>query len=520
MLPQETHSERSPISRLVETMGGRIFRVLDWIAGSVAQDQDEDSLRRCRLLVASILVLFVFAQFFLYKVYVFAGFMSPTAWVFVCGSGLMPLNLLLLRRTRSSRSPSILLVSEFLVSFGLMAYYNGGYDAASLIWNLTIPLLAIVLVGPRFGLLCAGLIIAETVIFYTLTQAGYPFPRPLTTAQNRWFHFFGSINLIIFIAFAGWFYEVLRKNAIEQVEQVRRSLEKSEAYFRSLIENSSDFIAILNPDGTLRYTSPAHERLLGYAPGELRDKNPLDFVAPEERQALQKLILLGLKNPTAEPSKLFTFHFRHHDGSWRVLEGIGTNLLHDPAVAGLVINSRDITERQRAEEALRDSEQRYRNVIESVPDAIFTLSPEGVITALNPAFKTLTGWPREQFLGQLFTPLLHPDDLPQAMEHLQRVLRGEIIEPFELRILHQQGQIIIGEFTVTPQIRNGQVVHIFGIARDITPRKEVERLKNEIVSTVSHELRTPLASLRGFAELMLARAFPPTQQREFLTIRH
>jgi len=84
MAKQETHSGIPPIFRLVETMGGRIFRVLDWIAGCSAQDQDEDSARRCRLLVASTLVIFVFAQFFLYKVYASAGFMSPTAWVFVC----------------------------------------------------------------------------------------------------------------------------------------------------------------------------------------------------------------------------------------------------------------------------------------------------------------------------------------------------------------------------------------------------------------------------------------------------
>jgi hypothetical protein len=177
MAKQETHSGIPPIFRLVDTMGGRIFRVLDCIVGGSAQDQDEDSTRRCRLLVASTLVI-LFAQFFLYKVYAFAGFMSPTTWVFVCGSGLILLNLPLLRWTRSSLLPSKLLVSELLISFGLMAYYNGGYDAAALIWNLIIPLLAVVLVGPRFGLLCSGLIIVETVIFYVLTQVGYPFPRP------------------------------------------------------------------------------------------------------------------------------------------------------------------------------------------------------------------------------------------------------------------------------------------------------------------------------------------------------
>lgn len=158
MRKQETHSGIAPIVWLIETTGAYLFPILDWIAGSAAQGHDEDSTRRCRLLVASTLVIFLFARFFLYKVHAFEGFMSPTTWVFVSGSRLMLVNLLLLRWTRSSLLPSKLLLVEFGVSFGLMAYYNGGYDAASLIWNLTIPLLAVVLVGPRFGLCCAGLI--------------------------------------------------------------------------------------------------------------------------------------------------------------------------------------------------------------------------------------------------------------------------------------------------------------------------------------------------------------------------
>ncbi|NOT58291.1 MAG: PAS domain S-box protein, partial [Deltaproteobacteria bacterium] len=368
------------------------------------QDHDEDSIRRCRLLVASILVIFVFAQFFLYKIYTFEGFMSPTAWVFVCGSALMLLNLPLLHWTRSPRFPSTLFIGELIVSFGLMAYCNGGYDAAALIWNLTIPLLATVLVGPKFGLLCAGLIIAETIVFYVLTQAGYPFPRPLTAAQDGWFHVFGSINLILFIALVGWLYEALRKNALARLEQARQNLEQ------------------------------------------------------------------------------------------------------------------DIMERQRVKEALRDSEHRYRSVVESAPEVIFTMNTEGILTSLNPAFETFTGWAREQFLGQPFAPLLHPDDLPHAMEYLRQLVAGEVLPLFELRLVHQQGQIVIGELTVTGQTRNGHLTHILGVARDITHRKEVERLKNELLSTVSHELRTPLASLRGFTELMLERDFPLAQRREFLTI--
>jgi PAS domain-containing protein len=80
-------------------------------------------------------------------------------------------------------------------------------------------------------------------------------------------------------------------------------------------------------------------------------------------------------------------------------------------------------EQQRVEEALRQSEERYRSLAESSRDAIYTLSSEGLITSLNPAFETITGWSRSEWIGKPFAPVLHPEDLPVVLETFQRVLR-------------------------------------------------------------------------------------------------
>ena len=183
--------------------------------------------------------------------------------------------------------------------------------------------------------------------------------------------------------------------ATERTERngIKEAQRHGEEYFRLLIENASDLITILDADGTIRYESPAVERVLGYNPQDLTHKNIFEFVHPDDTPQVRSAFAHALHTPGTTLS--VECRFRHHDGSWRIFETIGKNLLDDPAVAGIVINSRDITE-----------------------------------------------------------------------------------------------------------------------------RKAVERLKDELISVVSHELRTPLTSLRGFAELLLQRDFPPEKQREFVTIIH
>jgi two-component system cell cycle sensor histidine kinase/response regulator CckA len=154
--------------------------------------------------------------------------------------------------------------------------------------------------------------------------------------------------------------------AIGMVENVtdRREAETAlrlrEHEFRSLLEHGRDVISILEPDGDLRFTSPAVERVLGYGRTELAGTYLGELVHPDDVPAMLEMFERAIEAP-GRP-KLAELRVRHRDGSWRTLETVGTSLIDDPAVQGIVVNSRDVTERREAEEALRRSEQQLLQV--------------------------------------------------------------------------------------------------------------------------------------------------------------
>lgn len=137
--------------------------------------------------------------------------------------------------------------------------------------------------------------------------------------------------------------------------------------------------------------------------------------------------------------------------------------------------SRAMNMRRLQKENLRLREL-HKNLIDGAQDVIYSLSPEGVFTSLNPAFEAITGWSQSDWLGKEFTDILHPDDLPIALRMFERVKRGDTPPPFELRVRSRTGEYLIGEFVTPPQIIGGKIVAILGIARDITKRKAAEQL--------------------------------------------
>jgi PAS domain S-box-containing protein len=126
--------------------------------------------------------------------------------------------------------------------------------------------------------------------------------------------------------------------------------------YQRLIEQSSDQISVLDGEGIIRYQSPSAERVLGYEPDELVGESAFDYVHPNDREETVAEFSQSVTDPEIETR--IEYRFQHADGSWRVLESVGRNLLDDPFVEGVVVNSRDVTERRRQEAELRAANER------------------------------------------------------------------------------------------------------------------------------------------------------------------
>jgi two-component system cell cycle sensor histidine kinase/response regulator CckA len=149
--------------------------------------------------------------------------------------------------------------------------------------------------------------------------------------------------------------EELERRVEERTAELVAALQKSEGRFRALIENSIDVTAIVDADMRVQYISPSVARVLGYSVDELMGMQSLDFVHPDDAPVIGKLFTEGVGAPGIMETD--QFRARHKDGSWRLMDAVGLNLLHDPAVRGMVITARDVTARRALEERLRQSER-------------------------------------------------------------------------------------------------------------------------------------------------------------------
>src|SRR2546421_507933 len=168
---------------------------------------------------------------------------------------------------------------------------------------------------------------------------------------------------------------------------------------------------------------------------------------------------------------------------------------------------------QEVNAALRESEERYRSVVDTARDIIYTLSADGRIMSMNPVFETVTGWSRTEWIGKDYLPLVHPDDRPPAAEIFQAVLKGQVPPIFELGVRAKSGFTIPSEFVATPLTRGSRIVGVLGIARDITDRKSAERALRHLnealeeeVKRIAHALHDEAGQLPASVHIRLADA--------------
>jgi PAS domain S-box-containing protein len=319
---------------------------------------------------------------------------------------------------------------------------------------------------------------------------------------------------------------------IDDLKRAQDALRHSQRRFRALTENASDIMAVIDQAGKVVYQSPAGERSLGYSAEDMVGQIGFSFLHPDDVEQAGRLLQEVIQQPGA--TRRIEVRVRARDGSWPIHEVLTRNLLHDPAVRGVVINARDISERKQAEQEIANLNKDLQWRVNEL-ETLFNTAPIGIAIAKDPQCREIRGnAAMTEMLGEPRGANLSKSALPGERPENYRAMRdGRELTPEELPAQRAaQGIPVIGaEFDVIQ--KNGRVVTVLGNATplfdeqgeprgaiaafmDISELKTTQRqlqhataaadaanqAKSQFLATMSHELRTPLTAILGFAELL------------------
>jgi PAS domain S-box-containing protein len=319
-------------------------------------------------------------------------------------------------------------------------------------------------------------------------------------------------------------------------KKMEQALRKSEETYRIVAENTFDWEFWLGPDGKSLYQSPSCLRITGH--------ESLEFAA--DPGLLERIIhpddithYLGQrqeKSCRVQTPEGLVFRIVRPDGEVRWIEQCSQSVFgREGEYLGVRGSNRDITERKKAEGALRESESRYRRLLGSVTNYIYTVMVEDghvVSTSHGPGCEAVTGYTSEDYAADadLWHKMVHPEDSPSVLEHSRQAIAGYQYFPLEHRIIHKNGSIRwISNTLVARRDETGRVVAYDGLIADITERRMMEEellrakeaaeaassAKSEFMANMSHEIRTPMNAILGLTKLVLRRNLSG-EQREFL----
>src|SRR5260370_2706578 len=255
--------------------------------------------------------------------------------------------------------------------------------------------------------------------------------------------------------------------------QAQEALTKERDFTAAIIEGAGSPIVVLRPDGRIIRFNGACQQISGYSFDEVRDRPFWDVLnIPEEVEPLKEIFeRLGRRSGPIQHEN----HWRPRRGELRLIAWSYVPLLDRQGSPAFIIGSGiDITDRRPAEDTLRVSEQRYRDLIADASDIVYTHDLDGVFTSINAAAEKIIGYKRGEVLGMNLSRILAPEDVRRGIRHVYGKLDGGATSTSQCDIIAKDGRRASLQISARLQLRNGKPIGIHGVAREITDRKLAE----------------------------------------------
>jgi PAS domain S-box-containing protein len=302
---------------------------------------------------------------------------------------------------------------------------------------------------------------------------------------------------------------------ITQQKNIAIELKNNEQLFRSMIQNISDIITLVDVHGTILYESDSIKHVLGYQADELIGKNIMELMHPDDIENVAKVFLHCVQHEGIAP--MVQFKFKAKNGHYVFLESIGNNQLNNSTVQSIIVISRDITQRKKVEEAINESEIKFKSLVHNISDIISIVLPDGTIAYQSSSIKQKMGYTENELNNTNIAALIHPDDYAQVMVEFKKLIEeGKNTNTLEFRIKNKDDEYFYIEAQATNQLNNPTIKGIVINSRDVTERKKTEEERKKLVEELtknnadlkqftyiaSHNLRAPLTNLMSMIKLL------------------
>jgi PAS domain S-box-containing protein len=267
---------------------------------------------------------------------------------------------------------------------------------------------------------------------------------------------------------------------ISEKVKLQNALMESEKYFRAITEGLSDFILVYSREGTIKYASSSYARMVGYEVNEILGRNLFSLLLPGEREKVTKLLKMFVSGKMKTGNGI-RVSLRHKNGEIIPVEALVRNMLSDPAINGIVVNGRDISERVKAEKLLVNSERYFRTLIEKQTDIIVVYDVYGKIKYVSPSYEKLTGIKCENAINKAVGfDIATPEKKTAIREKFRKLVEGGEGETvsFETDFIDINGKDWVIRITASNHISDPAIRGVLSNITDITEiRKSEQKLK-------------------------------------------